>query len=40
MPFVLADEAIRYDTAEDLEFEGKFYPGIHISYNDGFHLKM
>lgn len=35
MPFVLADEGIRYDIAKDLVFEGKAYPGIHISYNDG-----
>ena len=35
MPFVLADSGINYGEAEDLEYEGKKYPGIHISYNDG-----
>ena len=35
MPFVLADEGINYADTEPLEFEGKSYPGIHISFNDG-----
>lgn len=35
MPFVLADDGINYSRAESLEFEGKTYPGIRISYNDG-----
>ncbi len=32
MPFVLADDGIRYETAEELVFEGKNYPGLRISY--------
>ena len=32
MPFVLADEGIKYSEAEPLTFEGKTYPGIRISY--------
>jgi len=35
MPFVLADDGINYSAAKALEFEGKSYPGIRISYNDG-----
>ena len=35
MPFVLADDGINYADTEPLEFEGKSYPGIHISYNPG-----
>ena len=35
MPFVLADDGINYEEAEALEFEGKSYPGIHISYDAG-----
>ncbi|CAM4223282.1 DUF6503 domain-containing protein [Zobellia roscoffensis] len=35
MPFVLADPGIKYEVVEDLEYEGKNYPGIYISYNDG-----
>ncbi|MFS4492364.1 DUF6503 family protein [Maribacter sp. 2308TA10-17] len=35
MPFVLADDGINYSEVEALEFEGKTYPGIRISYNDG-----
>ena len=35
MPFVLADEGIIYTATEDLEFEGKRYPGIQISYDPG-----
>lgn len=34
MPFVLADPGIQYTSVEDLIFEGKRYPGIHISYED------
>ncbi|MGB1042338.1 MAG: DUF6503 family protein [Tenacibaculum sp.] len=33
MPFVLADDGIVYSEAKALEFEGKKYPGIKISYN-------
>ena len=32
MPFVLADDGITYENTEALEFEGKTYPGIKISY--------
>ena len=32
MPFLLADDGIRYAEAEPLVFEGKTYPGIRISY--------
>ncbi|MBR9846553.1 MAG: hypothetical protein GYB35_10855 [Algicola sp.] len=35
MPFVLADDGIKYEDAEPLEFEGKTYPGIKISYESG-----
>lgn len=35
MPFVLADDGIVYEDTEPLEFEGKSYPGIKISYNAG-----
>lgn len=35
MPFVLADDGINYDVTEQLQFDGKNYPGIQISYNDG-----
>ncbi len=35
MPFVLADDGIIYGETEPLEYEGKTYPGIRISYNDG-----
>lgn len=35
MPFVLADDGIVYSETEPLEFEGKSYPGIRISYNSG-----
>lgn len=35
MPFVLADDGIEYSETEDLEFEGKSYPGVRISYQDG-----
>ena len=32
MPFVLADQGIVYTQTENLEFEGKSYPGIGIGY--------
>lgn len=32
MPFVVADDGIIYDKTAPLEFEGKTYPGIRISY--------
>ena len=32
MPFVLADDGITYENVAALEFEGKKYPGIKISY--------
>lgn len=35
MPFVLADDGINYENVDPLEFEGKTYPGIKISYNAG-----
>jgi hypothetical protein len=35
MPFVLADDGIYYDEAPALEFEGKSYPGIQITYETG-----
>ena len=35
MPFVLADEGINYSAEDPLEYEGKSYPGIRISYGDG-----
>jgi hypothetical protein len=35
MPFVLADDGIIYSETEPLEFEGVFYPGIRIAYEDG-----
>ncbi len=35
MPFVLADEGIKYSEAQPLNFEGKTYPGIQISYESG-----
>lgn len=35
MPFVLADNGIEYGTTTLLEFEGKSYPGIRISYDSG-----
>ncbi|WP_343485827.1 DUF6503 family protein [Allomuricauda sp. d1] len=33
MPFVLADGGINYGDTEPLEFEGKSYPGIQITYD-------
>ena len=35
MPFVLADDGIMYEDVAALEFEGKSYPGIKISYQSG-----
>ncbi|MEZ4856450.1 MAG: DUF6503 family protein [Gelidibacter sp.] len=35
MPFVLADDGIIYSDAKPLVFEGKTYPGVKISYNNG-----
>lgn len=35
MPFVIADDGIIYGETDDLVFDGKTYPGIEISYNDG-----
>ena len=35
MPFVLADDGIIYEDIAPLEFEGKSYPGIKISYESG-----
>lgn len=35
MPFVLGDDGINYDVTADLEFEGKAYPGIRISFDRG-----
>ena len=35
MPFILADDGIKYTDAEPLVFEGKSYPGIKISYEAG-----
>ncbi|WCO00737.1 DUF6503 family protein [Psychroserpens ponticola] len=35
MPFVLADNGIVYEDAKPLNFEGKTYPGIKISYQSG-----
>ncbi|MUU78163.1 DUF6503 family protein [Winogradskyella endarachnes] len=35
MPFVLGDDGIQYKDIEPLVFEGKSYPGILISYEDG-----
>ncbi len=35
MPFVLGDDGIHYGETENLEYEGKYYPGIRIGYGDG-----
>ncbi|WP_420602324.1 DUF6503 family protein [Flagellimonas sp.] len=35
MPFVLADDGINYGETEALEYEGKSYPGVSISYDSG-----
>lgn len=35
MPFILADDGIIYEDVKALDFEGKSYPGIKISYESG-----
>lgn len=35
MPFILADDGIIYEEVAALEFDGKSYPGIKISYESG-----
>ncbi len=35
MPFVLADDGIIYQEAKALEYDGKTYPGVQISYKAG-----
>jgi len=35
MPFVLADDGIHYEKTDSLDFEGKNYPGVKISYDSG-----
>ena len=35
MPFVFADEGVNYGETEPLQFEGKSYPGIHMTFDDG-----
>ena len=35
MPFVFADDGIHYEAADSLVFEGKTYPSIKISYENG-----
>ena len=35
MPFIVGDDGILYEAAKPLEFEGKSYPGILISYEAG-----
>jgi len=35
MPFVLADDGIKYTKSEPITFEGVEYPGYRISYNSG-----
>ncbi len=35
MPFVLADNGIQYSETEALQFEGKSYPGIRVSFSEG-----
>lgn len=35
MPFVLADDGINFSETQNLDFEGKSYPGIRVSYDDG-----
>lgn len=35
MPFVLGDDGIHYNEATPLDFEGKSYPGIQITYDTG-----
>ena len=35
MPFVLSDDGIQYNEIEKLEYDGKEYPGIGITYESG-----
>lgn len=35
MPFVLADDGIKYSKIDPIIFEGKSYPGYRISYGEG-----
>ena len=35
MPWVLADDGIRYSDAEAITFDGVTYPGIMVGYDDG-----
>ncbi|MDF0715810.1 hypothetical protein PY092_06600 [Muricauda sp. 334s03] len=35
MPFVFADDGIMYSEADDLEYEGKNYPGIKVAFESG-----
>jgi len=35
MPFVLGDPGINYSETTPLSYDGKEYPGLRISYNDG-----
>lgn len=35
MPFILADDGIIYEDVDALDFEGKSYPGIKVSYEGG-----
>ncbi|MEO8774327.1 MAG: DUF6503 family protein [Gelidibacter sp.] len=35
MPFAIGDDGVMYADAEPLSFEGKTYPGIQISFEDG-----
>jgi len=35
MPFVLGDDGIHYENSDPIQFEGKEYPGIKISYDAG-----
>lgn len=35
MPYVLADDGIIYGKTDDLIFEGKNYPGVSVSYEQG-----
>ncbi|MEM9680526.1 MAG: hypothetical protein AAF901_09405 [Bacteroidota bacterium] len=35
MPFIVSDDGVIYEDAKPLEFEGKTYPGILISYESG-----
>ncbi len=35
MPFVLGDKGIQYGETQNLEFEGRQYPGVSIGFGDG-----